>query len=474
MAEAVAEVIAGVALAQYAAIQAALAEPFPLADVLAAEHLDESVWADADLAWTEQLVADAALLARYETELAAAEDRLTRAVEPLEGDVRAWVAFLAAMATAPSSGELLAQHGLGPNDLSRLRRGWDRRMKENPSLEKRAAELRKSPGRVPPVRAAEPALRPSGAKPPTPPEEAAEEPPAAPMEEKDAVRLREHRRFATRPGLGSEMPPPKGAPEVRVAEAHVEEVGVHDEATHVVALVGAPELPFRVTPSREFLEAMDAPIAGPGDGSDGETVSLDGDLSELELVEETGDPDSEDPLARLGTITSVTSPFADHPLPFEDDPRGQTVQMPAVPGDESEAPTRVMPVKKVIDALPADLLASLMADPETVPLDLEQLPVEDPLPFVTPVPPEPADEPTAPTEEIRGEMSLERHAALCLEIAVDPRRADEALARYRVTPAEKERADQLYKRMFTMDPSLRATWNRAFEAHRAALAARLK
>jgi hypothetical protein len=50
------DVVAGVPLTQYAAVMAALAEPFPLDDVLASEELDPAVWAEAELAWTQSLV----------------------------------------------------------------------------------------------------------------------------------------------------------------------------------------------------------------------------------------------------------------------------------------------------------------------------------------------------------------------------------------------------------------------------------
>src|SRR5262249_49916573 len=42
-------------------------------------------------------------------------------------------------------------------------------------------------------------------------------------------------------------------------------------------------------------------------------------------------------------------------------------------------------------------------------------------------------------------LSLEQHASLCLEIAIDPAREEEALVRYQVTAAGKACADEYYR-----------------------------
>ncbi|WP_437305704.1 hypothetical protein [Sorangium sp. So ce388] len=55
----------GVSLAQYAAVRAAVAEGFPLADVLAVEGLRPRAFARADLHWKERLAAEPELLAEY-------------------------------------------------------------------------------------------------------------------------------------------------------------------------------------------------------------------------------------------------------------------------------------------------------------------------------------------------------------------------------------------------------------------------
>jgi hypothetical protein len=64
-------------------------------------------------------------------------------------------------------------------------------------------------------------------------------------------------------------------------------------------------------------------------------------------------------------------------------------------------------------------------------------------------------------------MPLERHASLCLEIAVDPAHAVDVLARYQVTAAEKARADDYYRARIAADPALGAEWNSAYARYHA-------
>jgi hypothetical protein len=160
-AEAATDAPSGVSLAQYAAMRAALAEPFPLDEALVAHGVDPGAWPDADLAWTQRLVDDEAALGAYRAELAGAEDRLSRRITPLDDDLAGWVGFLNAFSTSGEPGGTLAQAGLGPNDIARLSRRWGRRLEQEAALQKRAAELLKTPGPMPRV-SAEPAALPRG------------------------------------------------------------------------------------------------------------------------------------------------------------------------------------------------------------------------------------------------------------------------------------------------------------------------
>lgn len=151
--------LAGVSLARYAAINADLAEGFPLPDVLAIEGLSAPAWNGADVALKVDLTRDPAALASYAAELAAAEDWLSRRVTPLEDDPDAWVAFLHAFSKSPEPFELLKTNGLGMNDISRLRRRWERRVAQENGLEKELAKLAREPGALPPIQVEPAALR---------------------------------------------------------------------------------------------------------------------------------------------------------------------------------------------------------------------------------------------------------------------------------------------------------------------------
>ncbi|WP_437991320.1 hypothetical protein [Sorangium sp. So ce145] len=151
----------GISLAQYAAVRAAVAEGFPLADVLTVEGLKPRTFARADLAWKQRLAAEPELLAAYEQELAQAEDWLDRQVEPLAEDPTAWASFLAAFGAHPAPFDLLQENDLGMNDVARLRRRWARRAAENAKVGELLEELHAKPGKLGPLRIAPQVLRPS-------------------------------------------------------------------------------------------------------------------------------------------------------------------------------------------------------------------------------------------------------------------------------------------------------------------------
>ncbi|MCC6521717.1 MAG: hypothetical protein IT373_03565 [Polyangiaceae bacterium] len=165
------ECLAGLPLAQLAAVRAALAAPFELDVVLAVEHLTAEAWAEGELAWKERLAADPDAMARYRQLLVAAEDRLARRVRPLDDDLEAWTRFVRAYAADAGAFGLLGRLGLGLGDLARLQRQWAQKL-EHPVLARRADELghrldelvaRGEPVRVPPVVLGPRELRPSRA-----------------------------------------------------------------------------------------------------------------------------------------------------------------------------------------------------------------------------------------------------------------------------------------------------------------------
>ncbi len=179
----------------------------------------------------------------------------------------------------------------------------------------------------------------------------------------------------------------------------------------------APEgfLPFRETPSPEFQQALKRPAAAPGQGSDGKTVALRGfdALRSLELG---------------GESRSLPWDQARPPLP------------PPPPPSPGPKPSR---------SRPPPLPPKARAAPRPVPV------------------PEPPPPPSAPPSVAPPPMSLERHASLCLEMALDPAHSAEALARYQVSPADKARADEFYRARIAADPELRAQWNHAYSVYHA-------
>jgi len=143
--------IQGVSLARYAAVKAATAEGFALADVLAVEGLGASAWKEADTGWKLKLTSEPAVASSYQGELAAAEDWLFRRVAPLEDNPEAWVAFLHAFTQSTEPFALLEANQLGLNDISRLARRWALRIEQEPALEKKLAKLSQAPGTLPRV-----------------------------------------------------------------------------------------------------------------------------------------------------------------------------------------------------------------------------------------------------------------------------------------------------------------------------------
>ncbi len=149
------ELVFGISLAQYAAVNAALAEGLSLSEVLEIEGLDARSYPKADIQWKQRLVAAASLTGglfeQYQKELSDAEDWLSRSIVPLESNPLAWTAFLQAYSSSPDPGAWLKSLKLGPNDVSRLSRAWAKRADKDPALAKQLGELSKSPSGVLPA-----------------------------------------------------------------------------------------------------------------------------------------------------------------------------------------------------------------------------------------------------------------------------------------------------------------------------------
>ncbi|MCA9625564.1 MAG: hypothetical protein KC731_41365, partial [Myxococcales bacterium] len=135
-----------ISVEQYAGIRAALAEEIPLEEILAQEGVPDWHWPTLDREMAERLTSDPPAFESFAASLARAEDHLRRRVTPLDDDLGAWTAFVAALGTEP---ELLERHGLRATDLGRLQRAWGDRFASDRDLARRAESLAKEPGDVP-------------------------------------------------------------------------------------------------------------------------------------------------------------------------------------------------------------------------------------------------------------------------------------------------------------------------------------
>ena len=222
--------------------------------------------------------------------------------------------------------------------------------------------------------------------------------------------------------------------------------------------------PFRPAASRAFLDALPAGAARPGDGSDGETVDVrlpvDGppfdvdDASTVVLspaVEAVGPVDE--------STVALASPLpAGRALPFREGRSAAAVTVPRMPVARplGEAPGAPRPLPRAYEG---GALPKLYDEPVVETKTITHVPNAPALPF-GPAREASSHEPPHALAESPS-LTLDQHAALSLEIAVDPTRADEALGRFHVTAADKAHLDEVYRARFSADPGLRAQWNTA-------------
>lgn len=80
-----------------------------------------------------------------------------------------------------------------------------------------------------------------------------------------------------------------------------------------------------------------------------------------------------------------------------------------------------------------------------------------------------AQHPAAASQDLpspeQPKLTLEQHASLCVELALQPEHADRLLVRYGLTVEEKLTLDARYKAKLDATPSLRDAWNTAYLAY---------
>ncbi|MEP7120061.1 MAG: hypothetical protein ABJE95_04085 [Byssovorax sp.] len=146
-------VLSGVSLAQYAAVQAGLAEAIDIAIVLEHEGVDPASWLDADDAWSDKILDDlehdGPLQQAFDDHLAEARTRYGRRVPPLDERLDAWLDFVRHWSAAAEPIAFLAQLGLRASDVLRLHGTWSTRLALEPALAQEAQEiLLREPGEI--------------------------------------------------------------------------------------------------------------------------------------------------------------------------------------------------------------------------------------------------------------------------------------------------------------------------------------
>jgi hypothetical protein len=135
-------------------VLAGLGDGLPLEELLAHVGVDEGRWMLADAAFNEALVDDVeaggTLSDALDEAMRVARERWTRAIPPLDVELRAWLDFYRAWAEAEAPLEYLRARGLRATDIHRLQAHWRARLAEAPALRAEAlAILAAPPGPVP-------------------------------------------------------------------------------------------------------------------------------------------------------------------------------------------------------------------------------------------------------------------------------------------------------------------------------------
>lgn len=435
----------GVSLEQYAGITTAVAEGFPLGAVLANERLSPASWAEAEPAWKVRVARDGVsgqVFAELEQKRRIAEDTLARAVAPIDADLAAWMSFLRAYAAHPAPFAMLKEAGLGLNDLSRLQRGWARRMAEDRGLEKEAADLAKrGPGPLPPIRVQPGTLKrfpwspgPAEAPKPVAPKVAA---PAETSLAPGQMRLFNYvaikAQVLERPAEAERLLKELGMTDFAATDAGWQEIlrSNPDLDRDYRRLLDARRAKIRSAAKEGSPRAAPAPAKtvapGPSPGPRGA------------------------PSPSMPPVVRAPSKLAGTAL-AEDVPR--KAALPFVAGSAPGAPLAPLPPSMP----PEPPRPSGRADLGGTSLAFES-PSRAALPFPAV---QPSNAPPTPPS-----LTLEQHASLCCELTEAPDRAAETLARYQVTPAQKQAADQHYAARFAADPASRAAWDRAYTTYRA-------
>ncbi|MEM6787377.1 MAG: hypothetical protein AAF928_05815 [Myxococcota bacterium] len=133
----------GVALEQLAAVHVDVDAGFGRAEALETEALDASTFAAGELAWTVALAEGGAEMVAYRSAVSAHQDRIARAVTPLEEELEPWLLFLHRYEIDLAPFDMLDGLGLNLGDVARLGRRWASRYDASPRLARKAKKGRR-------------------------------------------------------------------------------------------------------------------------------------------------------------------------------------------------------------------------------------------------------------------------------------------------------------------------------------------
>ncbi len=484
--------VRGLALSRWVAVEAALAEGLSLSVALAEIGWSPGRFRAAATGWKLRMVDDAALLPSYEAHLAAAQDRLTRPVLPIDSDLSGWVGFLKAYEAASDAGAWLTSLGLRAADLARLSRRWKARLAANGELAKEAEKLAKKspPPALPALQIGRHALAPAAVDAET---EAAPEALGWDLWRWASVQA-ELRVFTAHRGAVLSRHD-LDEPSYSALEAGFVAVLAQDAQLRAdyARLFGHAERRLRAfadgpPPSRRaprskrlppVVEDPPAPAASPSPSRDlRETAQLDQVLLRAALPFAQASSASAPRVHYIRTRSALSGQTGDLPklaarptLPFSA-PNKLATTAPTV-----DVPREALPFAKPKSKLAKTNMALNVPRHLFTQTSETKPPAPTPAPS-TPPPPRASLAPAAPAStappprastppEAALPMPLLRHASLHAELALFPQKRAEVLVRYRVDEDELSRADRYFRERFAQEPELYRAWHNGYTTYAA-------
>ncbi|WP_437334285.1 hypothetical protein [Sorangium sp. So ce394] len=424
-------------LACYAAVHAALSEGFSLDAALLRERVSPASWGDAEPAWAARLAesagGDQALLGRYDALLAEARARFSRRMRPIDEDLRAWLGFLRAWSSSGDHLAFLDARGVRFSDIARLQLRWAERIASDAGLREQVlAIVGEPPGPCPDI-AVDPGIAPPAAARPS-------GRPASGLGDRPAPRPS---LWAPLPTPGSDSPPPAatldGPPAPRAEAAAA--------APRVPAAVETAQMPEGM---RHFRSLRETELGPPGPSRPAlpfaSALAVPPEVAfqrAKQHAEATQGPRAEPPAQPLAATAPLRGEPGGPALPFSRERAAGTA--PAASPEVSSGFEMPKGMRHFQSLRETELASSSPPGPA--------------LPFAPP----PAA--MAPLESGVPSLSLERYAALCVDLRRFPEQGSEILRRHGITAEQRANLDAHWRKRMAEEPAVRLAWERACEAY---------